>query len=99
METIVVPKIFVYISNILTICYIIQGIVWIIKKIKHKRELEFNAAMNRMTHHKIDNSVEYPTFVNAVYDIPYEDAVKVFMIYEKYKKQYIKKTKILLKTK
>ena len=93
METVVVPKIFVYVCNLIVIAYIIQGICWIIGKIKHNRNQKFNAAMDRMSKHYIDDSVKKPTFANAVYDIPYEDAVKVFMLYEKFKQKKLKRDK------
>ena len=85
MEMIMVPKILVYACNIMVICYIIHGIIWIDEKIKQYKHKKFSAAEDRMSKHRVDTSIKYPTFINAVYDIPYEDAVKVFMLYEKFK--------------
>ena len=91
METVVIPKIMMYVFNLMVIIWILSGISWIIKIIKHKREQEFNAAMDRMSKHYVDDSIKKPTFSNAVYDIPYEDAVKVFMLYEKFKQKKLKR--------
>ena len=91
METVAIPKMMVYVFDLMILAYIIQGIVWIIKKIKHKKDQELNAAMDRMSKHYVDDSIKKPTFANAVYDIPYEDAVKVFMLYEKFKQKKLKK--------
>jgi len=91
METVAIPKMMVYIFDLMILAYIIQGIILIIKKIKHKKDQELNAAMDRMSKHYVDDSVKHPTFVNAVYDIPYEDAAKVFMLYEKFKQKKLKK--------
>lgn len=90
MEMIMVPKILAYVCNIMVICYIIHGIYWIIEKIKNNRKKKFDEAMDRMSKHYVDISVKHPTFPNAVYDIPYEDAVKVFMLYEKFKQKKLK---------
>ena len=97
METVVIPKIMMYVFNLMVIIWILSGISWIIKLIKHKREQKFNAAMDRMSKHYVDDSVKHPTFANAVCDIPYADAVKVYMLYEKYKVKHIKETQKWLK--
>lgn len=97
MEMIMIPKIFVYVFYIMFICSIIYGIIWIVGKIKQHKNKKFSEVLNRMSKHYVDISVDYPTFINAVYDIPYKDAVKVFMLYEKYKAKNIMKMRKWLK--
>lgn len=71
--------------------------IMIKKHIKYKKE-KFNNAMDRMSKTYIEHEIPFSdgktvsvSWAKCVYDIPYADATKVFMYYEKLKKNYLNK--------
>ena len=76
--------------------------IMIKKHIKYKKE-QIDKAMDRMSKTYIEHELPFSdgktvsvSWANCVYDIPYADATKVFMYYEKLKKKYLNNKRKML---
>ena len=74
METVAVPKMMVYVFDLLILGYILKGIFWVIGYFKHQKELAIYDAEFRMAAYRVDGTNKF--FAELFNDISRWDKVK-----------------------
>ena len=80
METVAVPKMMVYVFDLLILGYILKGIFWVIGYFKHQKELAIYDAEFRRAAYRVDGTNKF--FAELFNDISRWDKVKLYMYYE-----------------
>ena len=81
METVAVPKMMVYVFDLLLLCYVINGICWFIKHCRENKQKTLQVAEYRMAACHVEGTDK--TFAELFNEIPVWDKVKLYMYYER----------------
>jgi hypothetical protein len=81
METVAVPKMMVYVFDLLLLCYVIKGIYWFINHCRENKQKTLQMAEYRMAACHVEGTDK--TFAELFEEISTWDKVRLFMYYEK----------------